>query len=244
MVNHFVEKKKNVIDATSPLIVGKDGHDLIFLPGTDFSCGGEYIMGSGEIPSGKYIRTDKGLMGFDKFDSSFNQIYQDYGNGLMQYSNMGDLERLFEEPKKSILFSHVPMKFDNVIYGVDMAEFGEVLETFDINGQCIEKNSVFPISVARNILGEISNAPIEIKCENRGNDDLKRVNQEIGYGVHISGHFHESAHRAHDSKCNPVVEGEFVDELYWNASYLDGGKFGILYVRDDGKVSYQNLELD
>ena len=58
----------------------------------------------------------------------------------------------------------------------------------------------------------------------------------------VSGHFHESGHRAHDGEVNKVQEGQLVDELYWNTGELDLGQTGILTV-EGNKVSYQNVQL-
>ena len=38
--------------------------------------------------------------------------------------NMNDLKKMVSDPEKTILFSHVPRKFDNSETGVDMAELG------------------------------------------------------------------------------------------------------------------------
>lgn len=64
------------------------------------------------------------------------------------------------------------------------------------------------------------------------------------YGItkQITGHFHESVHRAHDLSCAPIKQGEFTNELFWNASYVDRGLIGILHV-DEEKVAYENIDL-
>ena len=84
--------------------------------------------------------------------------------------------------------------------------------------------------------------PIEIRYENRGNEDLEKVLDETGISKNITGHFHESAGRAHDKSYNPIPENKFVKELYWNASCLDRGIIGILTVNGE-EVSYKNINL-
>ncbi len=83
---------------------------------------------------------------------------------------------------------------------------------------------------------------VEMK-ENRGNKDLKSLYQEVGITKAVSGHFHESGHKANDNYGNHVPEGKFVTDLFWNSGWLDTGQTGILTVRD-GKVSYKNICLE
>ena len=40
VIEHFAGKYGNIIDATEMARVEQKGHDLVFLPGSDFSCGG------------------------------------------------------------------------------------------------------------------------------------------------------------------------------------------------------------
>lgn len=77
------------------------------------------------------------------------------------------------------------------------------------------------------------------KRANRGNHDLTTLYKELGIKKGISGHFHESAHRACDWQGRTVQEGTFANELFWNASYCDGSKAGLLVV-ENGKVAYHN----
>lgn len=81
-----------------------------------------------------------------------------------------------------------------------------------------------------------------LRTENRGNEDMKDLYEDLGIRKGVTGHFHESVGRAHDMNCVPVVEGELSRELFWNASYLDGLKAGILSVEGE-KAAYQNVDL-
>ncbi len=64
---------------------------------------------------------------------------------------------------------------------------------------------------------------------------------KLGITMAVSGHFHESAHRAHDADGNPVKQGTFTRNLFWAASYVDAMKAGILTVKD-GVVAYENID--
>ena len=83
---------------------------------------------------------------------------------------------------------------------------------------------------------------LSLKEENRGSQKLKQLFEINGINKCVSGHFHESVHRANDSAGNYVKQGEFTNELNWNASYLDEGKIGVLRVIDN-KVAYKNLKI-
>ena len=76
----------------------------------------------------------------------------------------------------------------------------------------------------------------------RGKEDLKNLYEELGITKSVTGHFHESGHRANDSSGNHVKEGDVVKELFWNSGCLDNGQMGILIVKGS-EVSYRNLNL-
>lgn len=242
VMDAFAGKYSNLIDATKVPKAEQKGHNLIFLPGSDFLCGGEYQIGNHEqIPSGRYIQTPKGLMQFEEFGQYVGAIQQGIARGAMQYANMNDLRKLVNDPDKSIVVCHVPRKFDNLEKAVDMAEFGEATEKFNLNGNIVEQGSVFPLHVAQQIVQ--AGYPVEIRQENRGNKDLKSLYDELGINKAVSGHFHESGHRANDTYGNHVSEGNLVTDLFWNSGHLDAGQTGILTV-GDGKVSYRNIRLE
>ncbi|PLW79984.1 hypothetical protein C0585_04825 [Candidatus Woesearchaeota archaeon] len=77
---------------------------------------------------------------------------------------------------------------------------------------------------------------------NRGNVGLRDLYSELGITKAVSGHFHESSHRATDNQGNPLVQGEFHNELFWNSGCLDNSKYGIITF-DENKISYQNINL-
>ena len=73
-------------------------------------------------------------------------------------------------------------------------------------------------------------------------EELKKLYNHSGISKSINGHFHESSQRANDLDGNHVDQGKYVSDLFWNASYLDKGRVGILTVKDN-KVKYKNINL-
>jgi Icc-related predicted phosphoesterase len=241
VIEHFSDKHSNIVDTLKNPKVEFGDHDLVFLPGSDFLCGGEYQIGSNEqLSSGRYIQSEKGLIKFEEFGQYVDALNSRVAKGAFQYSNMGDLRDLVTDPDKGIVVCHVPRKFDDIENGVDVAEFGDVVESFNTQQGLVEKGTVIPLQFVQPYLD--AGAPVVVKKENRGNEDLKNLYEEIGVRKAVSAHFHESSHRAHDSKGNPVRENTAVDDLFWNSGHLDRGYFGILSV-DGERVSYRNLNL-
>jgi len=218
VMEFFKDKYSNLINTVENQKISCNGHELVFLPGSDFRCGGQYALSNQGLPS-KICRDDK---------------------NLVRIINMNDLTKLVSNPDKTIVICHVPRKFDNMEYGIDMAEFGEVENDFVMNEEKIESGSIFPIQIASQLYN--AGAPITLKKENRGNKDLEKIYNELGIRKAVSGHFHESGHRACDRNGNYVSENEFTDELFWNSGYCDAGQTGILTVSDN-KVKYQNINL-
>ncbi|MBI4151377.1 metallophosphoesterase family protein [Candidatus Woesearchaeota archaeon] len=224
VLDYFKGKYPSLVDTFDCPKVEENGHHLVFLNGSDFVCGGEYHLGSNEeIPSGLYH----------------------INAGLLRYVNMNDLKRHVTDGEKTIIVCHVPRKFDSIDGAVDVAYFAE----------SIADGSVIPGIVVEEMIrkqhGDVSDEEVKriaavngliFKEENRGNAELRDLYAELGITKAVSGHFHESGHRAHDGAVNPVPQETFVGELYWNSGQLDVGQTGILTVRD-GKVSYQNLLL-
>jgi Icc-related predicted phosphoesterase len=213
----------NVISAFDVPKVENNGHAVVFLPGSDFLCGGQYqLLRSDEHESGDYRNE----------------------NSSIRLINMNDLSLRVTDPGKTVVVSHIPRRFNNGEKGVDEAYFARARDRSVVPGVVFER-------MVREQAGDVSKDELkkiaeqngyDLTRENVGNEDLKALFDEIGIKKGVSGHIHESVHRACDSIGNCVREGEFVDELFWNASYLDGLKAGILRV-DDGKIAYQNVDL-
>ncbi|MFO7710834.1 MAG: hypothetical protein R6V53_03660 [Candidatus Woesearchaeota archaeon] len=235
---YFKERYSNIIDAAKEQAIERKDHSLIFLPGTDIFSRGEYLTGN-LIPSGRYVQAKDSLLRFETLDQYIQAHEQGIAEGVMEYSNMNDLRHIVTDPDKSIMISHIPRRFDYE-GAVDMVEFGEVTEDFLLNERMIPRGAVMPMQAAKDIAK--MGYPLKLRKENRGNVCLKELYEEIGIKKAISGHFHESGHRAHDRGGNRLLEGELCEELFWNTGHLDAGQAGILTVYD-GKVKYKNIRL-
>lgn len=242
VIEHFSDEYKGrVVDTLKVPKVEQNGHHLVFLPGSDFVCGGEYRIGSDEgIPTGKYVQIKEGLAKIDNLGVYVDLLRRGFKGEAMHYSNMYDLRKLVTDPDKTIIVCHVPRRFENLENCVDMAEFGEATIDFLLNGKIIRSGSIFPLDNARKIAE--AGYPVRIKKENRGNKELAKLYGELGIRKAVTGHFHESVGRANDLQGNHVNDGESVEELFWMGSYLDGMKAGILTVNEN-RVSYRNIDL-
>ncbi len=217
---HFTQKYGNIIDTfNNPKIVRGD-HHLVFLQGSDWRAGGAlqhgYSLGDGQ---------DSGFYPNEK--------------GFLRVVNISDLQTLVTEPERTIVFSHVPRRFDTPETGVDMAEFWETQTEFQSGDQISPVGSIFPGPVGIQLARD--GAPVKFKRENRGNEDLRRVYDALGISKGVTGHFHESAGRATDAAGVPVEEGVFASSFFYNASYLDQLLVGMVSVNDT-KVAYENFD--
>ena len=131
-------------------------------------------------------------------------IYQNEG-AYLRVINMNDLKKLVSDPDKTIVFSHVPRKFNNQGTSVDMVEFWEAQQAFPLGDGICEIGSVFPGPAGYGLAQQ--GAPIKLKKENRGNEALGKIYDELGITKNVTGHFHESAGRANDLQGNAVKEG-------------------------------------
>ncbi len=222
VLNIFTKKYGNIINTFGTRKIEKEDHHLVFLQGSDWRAGNAIQNG------------------YSLENQNESGLYQNDNGGLIRIVNMNDLKKIVNKPEKTIVFSHVPRKFDSADKGVDMAEFWEVFTPFKIENRDIEVGTVLP-GPAGYRLANIG-APIKLKKENRGNEYLKKIFEELGIRKNITGHFHESCGRANDLKGNFVEEGTFVDELFYNASYMDKLKAGIVTV-SDSKIAYENINL-
>jgi len=107
----------------------------------------------------------------------------------------------------------------------------------------IHKGSIYPINSAERILNVRQDLPIVLKKENRGNVSLGDLYDKLGITKAVSGHFHESTHRACNRLGSHVPEDTYVKELYWNAGHGDRGHFGLLTVEGE-EVKYRNVLVD
>ncbi len=233
-VSQFMcSKYKNLNDTIITPKVEKGDHHLIFIFGSDSAS---------EDVSGRNFTFGK-LTGEDN-KSLKTGIYKT-DKGHINYTSLEDVKKTVTEPEKTIVISHVPRLFLQVPYAVDIAYFA-------VNEQ--ERKLIPGIALEQIIRQKSGPQPPEVieqiarhngwtfKRENRGNLDLYHLFKETGITKAVSGHFHESVHRAHNHSGTPVEMGRFVSELFWNGSYLDGLKVGLLSVHE-GKVAYENIDL-
>ncbi len=242
VLSHHRSLYGNIIDVTQHRRIELPGHHLVFLPGSDVNAGGEYTFGT-DLPSGTFLKTKDGLMMVEnpqQYPMCAQMLQQGQAEGIMHYENIGDIAKYVTTPEKTIVICHVPPKFNNLEHAVDRAVFGEVTAPFMLDKRPVEKGSIFPIHAASQL--QKQGAPIAIKQENRGNQELAQLYQQLGITKVINGHFHESAHHAHDHLGQPIKENTFTNSLFWNASYMDAFKAGILRV-DGINVVYQNIDL-
>lgn len=226
VIKTLSSKYGNLIDCMINPNIKCDDHQIVFLPGSDWHAGNAFEHG------GYFLHTtDDGTSSKPK--DRFAVI------------NMNYLRDMVTNPETTIVFSHIPQKFDNLETGVDMAYFvqhivdGNIFPGVVKEKEIREKHGDIPFSAVEEIAAQ---ELYRFKQENRGNEDLRKIYQEVGMAKNITGHFHESVHRAHDSNAIPIAEGELMTELFWNASYLDEGKVGILMVNEN-KAAYRNIDL-
>ncbi|MBN2142933.1 metallophosphoesterase [Candidatus Woesearchaeota archaeon] len=222
VMNAMTSKHSNIIDTTKAdrqkFELGD--HHLVFLPGSDSHAGPASQMG--------YNLEER-----SRLDPAYNAPKD------MKVTHINDLRTLLTDPDKTIIFSHVPRRF-NTVLSVDYATFGKAREPFNLNGDYIPAKVIFPVEAAKEL--EKLGAPIDIMNENFGNEALSEIYKSLGVRFNITGHIHESVGNATDAEGLKVEEGLYVPSLFWNASCLDQGIVGLLSV-DDGKVAFENIDI-
>lgn len=221
ILEHFSQKYPNLINTLKEPKANFKDHQLVFLPGSDWRVGAA-------VPHGYSLEVEHET-GVYKND-----------DGYLRVINPTDLEKLVSESERTIVFSHVPPYFPEVENGIDVAQFGEVVRPFRLNGEAVEIGSVFPGSVGAQLAQQ--GAPVKMKKENRGNKTLRTLYENLGIKKSVSAHFHESVGQAHDFSGKNVEENTFVDELFYNSSCLDSLQIGMVSV-NDVKVAYENVNL-
>ncbi len=218
---HFAKRYGNIINTFENQKIENEDHHLVFLQGSDSRAGDAIHHG--------YSLEDKNESGVYKNKDAYIRVV-----------NMNDLKKLVSDPDKTIVFSHIPRRFDNIEACVDMAEFWETQQAFRLGEQICPVGSVFPSSIGHALAEK--GAPIKLKKENRGSETLKAIYEELGVTKNVTGHFHESAGRANDLEGKTVEEGLFVKTLFYNASCMDRLMVGMVSV-NDSKAAYENINL-
>ncbi len=221
LLNYFANKYKNIKNTRKNRKIEKEEFDLIFLPGSDWRSGNA-------IKNGYSLQTE-----------NKTGLYNNEEGGCIYNMNMHDLEELVTNPESTILFSHIPARF-NGFETVDIAKFYEVKENFKIDNKIYRVGSVFPETVGYNF--SIQGAPVEFKKENRGNRELRKIFEEIGITKNITGHFHESAGNANDFNNKKIKSKKYNSELFLNASYLDKRRLSIVSI-DGEYISYKHEKI-
>lgn len=242
VVDDFSSKFGNIHDMIQQRTVHSSDHDLVFLPGSDWVASGEYQITSA-VPEGLYVRTDSGLVDASQKDVVSRVIQQGSAQGLLRTIHPSSLEQYVTDPESTIVVCHVPAKFSSIDFGVDMAYFGETQTGAVVPGVVLEhhiKQQVPNASAAdvRNIALQNGYA---LRRENRGNQELSELYSSLGLTKQISGHFHESSHRATTLDSKFIESGKWTDNLAWNSGQLDQGLMGVLEV-DGPKVRYFNVD--
>ena len=57
VMDFFEDKFSNIFNAVSIPFIDGEGHRIVFLPGSDFVSGGEYVIGNNSLSSGRYVNT-------------------------------------------------------------------------------------------------------------------------------------------------------------------------------------------
>jgi hypothetical protein len=181
----------------------------------------------------------------DKYPNLLNTlkypVVEEDGHDLLFLNKTDfDLKKLITRPDKTICFCHYPQKFKTE-RGVDFARFYELEKTFRLEDDTkIEKGAILTQDYGKELEGR--GAQVKLRKENRGLEKLSELYKELGINKVISGHFHESAGKFHDSLENQIEEGLFVNELFVNASCLDNLIVGMVTV-DGSKVAYEKINL-
>lgn len=218
----------NIMDVFDNQKISAADHDLAFLPGSDWRAG--------KAASGGYD--------LKRIDMVETGLYRK-GKGIIHLTNMNDLKKYVTHPEKTVVFCHVSAKFESVENAVDMAYFAEKKNGALEPGVVVEGRIRQQVgkSISYEVVQQIAkDNGYTLKRENRGNQDLANLFKELNIKKAINGHFHESVHRANDLQSRAVEEAIYTDELFWNASYGDAGKFGLLTV-DGNKVAYENIDI-
>jgi len=234
-----LRKYPNIVDVMNQKVYD-NGHRLVFIPGADIARNGSYFIRSEMLPGRLALRkfglstmlpTDEEIRAFMKEESL---------ETVLEFISPYSLRSLVQDPGKTIVICHIPRRFD-FPNAVDVAYFARSQKGISpgivIEQMIIEQTGVTDPKKIKEIARQNG---FELKRGNVGEEDLAAVFEDCGIRFAVNGHIHEAGHRAHSKEGKDIENGEYVDELFWNAGCLKEGKFGILTV-GDGKVAYTNL---
>ena len=258
----------NILDMDTPKLDAED-HNLIFLPGSDYGPGGQFIQAESNLEDGIYL--DVAELGYTrKIKRSQLEIIRKFKSAieyLRHISNPKSLENVTKESDNTLLFNHIPCRF-NKEGSVDYAHFleGYILSNDGKSYKTVGKRP----AVDKDKLNELSIKVVEIPEHNNdkekidkikaslidnktslfyiekkspeGNQGLKKIYQDLGIQKVISNHIHEAGHNAHNWNENPISMDTYSPSLFYNAGCAADGKAGIISI-DGNKVAYKNINL-
>jgi Icc-related predicted phosphoesterase len=246
MLKLYSGKYPNIINSLDEKYIRNKDHDIVFLPGSDTVAGGQHLLGN-DVKTDRYMVKGKKTVKLEKFESieKYNEK-KDKGQvyAVINKQNMNDLKKRVKDPDKTVIISHVPPRFESLDTAIDVTFFAEGKDGSIMPGTYVAK-------MLQDRYGSLNFAQMQkivqaegytLKIENRGNEDLRDLYKKLGINKAVSGHFHESTHRANNWKNKHVKEDKWTTELFWNAGHLDEGHFGILDVKGN-KVKYHNVKL-
>jgi len=146
----MAEKYSNLVYVVDHPFIEGENHDLLFMSG----IGSSY---SKSVDGDVYV--------LENDPTIRSGLYELRGGGIARVINMHELLDQVKDPAKTIVFSHIPRKFDNINTGVDMAYFGEVTMDCVIEGRELIKGMVWPGPIAEQ--AKKRGYPIIMKTEER-----------------------------------------------------------------------------
>ncbi len=172
-----------------------------------------------------------------KYEVRGNKLESKYLPGKGYLSAVDDLEKLVARPNRTLVFSHVPLRFENNRNAVDYACFGEMEHDEDGIAQQSIVPGMNPAITYLNQLWDLAGSngkKTPIKKENRGHEGFAKVRDKI-WGDEktekfFNGHFEESVSKCHDRDVNLIEPGKRVKNMYLNASVFNAhmNRFSIL----------------
>ncbi len=229
----------NIINISTQQNIIQADHNLLFLPGSDVNSHGEYTLGTA-LPSGIYLITEDGpvqITNQNQYTRCVQLIQEKKAKSIVHYENTNDLTKHAKDPQKTILICHIP-PLSIGFNAIDRAQFGLATEPFMLDKRPVEKDSIFPYPIAKDLISY--GAPIAMQDKNVGNLELAQVMHTLGITKSICGHIHEASHRAHDLTGTHLPEHTYSQTLLYNASCMDKNRVGLLYVKDN-QVAYKNI---
>jgi UDP-2,3-diacylglucosamine pyrophosphatase LpxH len=241
-VMHEVAKQHpNVIDCLKNPKIEHNDHHAVFLPGSDWTSGGDFYLRAKQ-ETGIYVRAVNGLRKATEIEAVVYAQHPNARRALSSITRIDDLDNLVTDAERTVVFCHIPARFNGIGNCVDMAYFAEnergVVPAAALNEMMRARGITSPIGAAQ----KAQEMGYESKRENRGNEYLGAAYQRNGVTKIVTGHFHESAHRAHTMEGKDVAQAQLYKSLAFMASYADQGKAGIITVKDD-KMAYERLFL-